>query len=153
MLVGVVFTWLALRPIAAIIFAQAANGLLLPIVAGFLLYIANDRSLLGSRANGWVSNLLGGTMVLVAAALGIRSLVRALSGLFGVLTLPNGDLPSDFRDDSGTAYGTLVVDLGAAAPAYSKSDIPFVVKDGAGQKLAYVYYEEESIGGKVAHQR
>jgi Mn2+/Fe2+ NRAMP family transporter len=81
LLVGVLFSALALRPIAAIIFAQAANGLLLPIVAGFLLYIANDRSLLGSRANGWASNLLGATMVLVAAALGIRSLVRALSGL------------------------------------------------------------------------
>ncbi len=75
------FSLLALRPIPAIIFAQAANGLLLPIVAGFLLYLANDRSLLGARANGLASNLLGSTMVLVAATLGIRSLVRALSGL------------------------------------------------------------------------
>jgi Mn2+/Fe2+ NRAMP family transporter len=81
LLAGVVFALLALRPIAAIIFAQAANGLLLPIIAGFLLYVANDSSILGTRVNRRASNLLGGTMVLVAALLGIRSLVRALSGL------------------------------------------------------------------------
>lgn len=79
--VGVVFSALAVRPIPAILFAQAANGLLLPIVAGFLLYAANDRSLLGSRANGWKSNLLGATMVLVAAALGLRSVLGAIAGL------------------------------------------------------------------------
>ena len=81
LLAGIVFSVVAVRPIAAILFAQAANGLLLPIIAAFLLYVANDRSLLGSRANGALSNALGGTMVLVAAALGIRSLVLAFSGL------------------------------------------------------------------------
>ncbi|KPJ91060.1 MAG: manganese transporter [Gemmatimonas sp. SG8_17] len=80
LLAGVVFSLLAVRPIAAIIFAQAANGLLLPIIAGFLLYVVNDRNLLGSRTNGPVSNLLGATMVLVAAALGIRSVLLAILG-------------------------------------------------------------------------
>jgi Mn2+/Fe2+ NRAMP family transporter len=78
---GVLFSLLALRPIPAIIFAQAANGLLLPIVAVFLLYLVNDRTLLGARTNGLASNLLGATMVLVAAALGVRSLILALAGL------------------------------------------------------------------------
>jgi Mn2+/Fe2+ NRAMP family transporter len=78
LLVGVAFSLLAVRPVPAIIFAQAANGLLLPIIAGFLLWVANDRALLGQRANGLASNLLGATMVLVAALLGLRSLWRAL---------------------------------------------------------------------------
>ncbi len=81
LLAGILFSLLAVRPVPAIIFAQAANGLLLPVVAGFLLYLANDRSLLGDRSNGMASNLLGGAMVLLAAALGVRSLVGALSGL------------------------------------------------------------------------
>jgi len=81
LLVGIVFSLIAVRPIAAIIFAQAANGLLLPIIAAFLLYVANDRSRLGTHANGLLSNALGGTMVVVAAALGIRSLLLAFSGL------------------------------------------------------------------------
>jgi Mn2+/Fe2+ NRAMP family transporter len=77
---GVLFSLLAVRPVPAILFAQAANGLLLPIVAGFLLYVVNDRSLLGARTNGLTSNLLGWTAVLIAALLGIRSLARALLG-------------------------------------------------------------------------
>ncbi len=81
MLVGVVLSALALRPIPAILFAQAANGLLLPVIAVFLLYLANDRGLLGSRANGPVSNALGAAMVLVAVLLGLRSLLGAVSGL------------------------------------------------------------------------
>ncbi len=64
--------------LAAIIFAQAANGVLLPVVAAFLLYLANDRSLLGSWANGRASNLLGAAAVVIAAMLGIRSLALAL---------------------------------------------------------------------------
>ncbi|UCC48242.1 MAG: Nramp family divalent metal transporter [Gemmatimonadota bacterium] len=78
---GVLFSLLAVRPVPAIIFAQAANGLLLPIVAGFLLYLANDRGLLGVRANGRASNILGVVAVVVAAILGLRSLLRALFGL------------------------------------------------------------------------
>lgn len=81
MLVGVGLSALALRPIPAILFAQAANGLLLPVIAVFLLYLANDRGLLGSRANGPISNALGATMVLVAVLLGLRSLLGAVSGL------------------------------------------------------------------------
>jgi NRAMP (natural resistance-associated macrophage protein)-like metal ion transporter len=78
---GVFFSLLALRPIPAIIFAQAANGVLLPVVAAFLLYLANDRSLLGSWSNGRVSNLLGALAVVIAAMLGVRSLALALGGL------------------------------------------------------------------------
>jgi len=78
---GVLFSVLAVRPVPAIMFAQAANGLLLPIVAGFLLYLANDRGLLGVRANGRASNVLGVVAVVVAAILGLRSLFGALFGL------------------------------------------------------------------------
>lgn len=79
--VGLFFSLLAVRPVPAIIFAQAANGLLLPIVAGLLLYLANDRGLMGARANGRLSNLFGAGAVLVATLLGLRSLLSALTGI------------------------------------------------------------------------
>ena len=81
LVVGVVLSALAVRPVPAIIFAQAANGLLLPVVAVFLLYLANDRKLLGARVNGWVSNLVGVGVVLVAMALGLRAVLKALGVL------------------------------------------------------------------------
>lgn len=78
LLAGLLFSALAVNPVPAIIFAQAANGLLLPVVAGFLLYMVNDRGLLGRNVNGVVSNVLGAVTVLVAAMLGVRSLLQAL---------------------------------------------------------------------------
>ncbi len=78
---GVLFSALAVRPVPAIIFAQVANGLLLPIIAGFLLYVANDRRLLGGHANGAASNLAGAAVVVLAMVIGLRSLLLAFGGL------------------------------------------------------------------------
>ncbi len=64
------------NPVAAIIFAQAANGLLLPIMAGFLLVAMNQKALLGEHTNGVLANVLGGSVVLVVAGLGIVKLAE-----------------------------------------------------------------------------
>ena len=76
--VGVVLSAAALRPVPAIVFAQATNGLLLPVIAGFLLYLANDRGLLGARVNGSWSNGAALAVLGVAVLLGLRSLAAAL---------------------------------------------------------------------------
>lgn len=66
------------RPVAAILFAQAANGILLPLVAASLLWVMNRRDLLGRHRNGHAANLLGGAVVLTTAALGLTQLLRVL---------------------------------------------------------------------------
>ena len=79
-LIVVVGTALALaghRPLHAIVFAQAANGLLLPVVAVFLLIVVNRRDLLGDHTNGLVANILGAVVVITAAGLGFYKLVTA----------------------------------------------------------------------------
>ncbi len=76
--IGVCVTLLGLRPVSLILIAQAANGLLLPVVALFLLSVMNRRSLLGDSVNGLVSNALGVAVVLVAVILGARGLMRAV---------------------------------------------------------------------------
>ncbi|MFO7767826.1 MAG: Nramp family divalent metal transporter [bacterium] len=78
--VGMLFGALGVRPVPAITLAQAANGILLPVVAVFLLLAANDRRRLRDRANGPAANLVGGAVVLIAAGLGIWALAR-LAGL------------------------------------------------------------------------
>ena len=57
-------------PRETIIVAQAANGLLLPLVAFFLLFVMNRSSLLGEYRNGRWANFLGGAVVVVATGLG-----------------------------------------------------------------------------------
>jgi Mn2+/Fe2+ NRAMP family transporter len=74
---GMLAAALGTRPVSAIIFAQAANGFLLPIVAVYLLYVMNSRRLLGDYKNRWLSNIVGGLIVLVVSGLGIFKLLQA----------------------------------------------------------------------------
>jgi manganese transport protein len=79
--IGTVFAVLGTSPVAAIVFAQAANGVLLPIVAVFLLVVVNRSDLMGDFKNKVFGNVLGGLVVLVATGLGLRLILSA----FGVL--------------------------------------------------------------------
>lgn len=76
--IGIVFSAIGLKPLSAIIFAQAANGVLLPIVAIFLLYVMNNKKRLGKYVNSGIVNILGSIVVLVAIGLGLRSILRVL---------------------------------------------------------------------------
>ena len=60
-------------------FAQIANGLLLPLLAGFLLYVMNRSDLLGRFKNTLIHNFLGGLVIVVALFLGGKSVYFALS--------------------------------------------------------------------------
>ncbi len=72
-----------IRPTPAILAAQAFNGVLLPLVALFLLAAMNDGALLGENANGPVANAFGLLVVGVATMLGLTALVRAAGTAFG----------------------------------------------------------------------
>jgi manganese transport protein len=73
---GVIPATLGARPVAAIVLAQALNGLLLPVVAVFLLVAMNRTDRLGRYANGRGANVLGALVVLIAAALGAVQLLK-----------------------------------------------------------------------------
>ncbi|UCC31095.1 MAG: Nramp family divalent metal transporter [Phycisphaerales bacterium] len=80
---GTVFAAIGESPVAAIIFAQAANGLILPVIAVFLLVVVNRRKLLGQYTNGLPANVLGVAVVVIAAALGVYKLVMVIARLGG----------------------------------------------------------------------
>ncbi|SDL57636.1 NRAMP (natural resistance-associated macrophage protein) metal ion transporters [Corynebacterium mycetoides] len=62
------------NPIQVIILAQAANGILLPVIAFFLLITMNNKRLLGEHANSLVGNIVGGLIFLITLVLGGLSL-------------------------------------------------------------------------------
>lgn len=76
LLTGVLFSSIGLRPVPAILFSQAANGILLPVVALFLLFIMNSRRILDDSVNSFRSNLLASVVILIAFILGLRGLLR-----------------------------------------------------------------------------
>jgi Mn2+/Fe2+ NRAMP family transporter len=55
--------------ISLLVWVQALNGVLLPIILLFILLLINDRALVGELANSRLTNALGwGTLVVVTVA-------------------------------------------------------------------------------------
>lgn len=85
---GVAFGLAGVRPVPAIVAAQALNAILLPFVAVFLLIVVNDRSLMGDRGvNSAGSNALMALVVAVTITLGIYKLAGAATRTFGLPAL------------------------------------------------------------------
>ncbi|MDP2237800.1 MAG: Nramp family divalent metal transporter [Bacteroidales bacterium] len=79
--IGIAFSLFGFRPIEAILFAQAANGILLPVIAIYLLWVMNSQQVMGENTNNRLTNFIGFAVVLIAFSLGIRSLLH----VFGLI--------------------------------------------------------------------
>ena len=58
LLFGAAVASLGLDPVAVIIFAQAANGLLLPVITIYLVWLVNQKSVMGKFTNSFILNLV-----------------------------------------------------------------------------------------------
>ena len=76
---GVVFSSVGFKSIEIIKFAQVANGLLLPVIAGFLLWIMNKSAILGKYKNSLVQNILGFIILGIAIFLGVKSILKVFN--------------------------------------------------------------------------
>lgn len=84
--VGLLFGLLEIRPIPVIIVAQAINGVLLPIVAIFLLLAVNDKRLLPEAfINRVWSNVFMLLIVGVATVLGLTNVWKAWGNFIPIL--------------------------------------------------------------------
>ncbi len=80
LLLGVVLASLGIKPIEIIKFAQVANGILLPVICGFLLWVMNSRKVLGAYANNPFQNIMGFLIFGVTLFLGLKSIWSVFSG-------------------------------------------------------------------------
>ena len=79
LLLGVLFSSIGIKPIEIIKFAQVANGMLLPIIAGILLWIMNKASVLGKFKNTVLQNIFGFTILAVSLFLGLKSILKVFN--------------------------------------------------------------------------
>jgi len=77
-ILGVVFSSLGIKPVEIIQFAQIANGLVLPIIAIFLFWIVNQRSVLGEHKNSLLQNITGVAVIALAVFLGAKSIFNVI---------------------------------------------------------------------------
>ncbi|HHC80055.1 MAG TPA: divalent metal cation transporter [Flavobacteriia bacterium] len=76
---GVLFSSLGIKSIEIIKFAQVANGILLPIIAGFLLWIMNKKALLGDYKNTKFQNFIGIIILAITIFLGLKSIFKVFN--------------------------------------------------------------------------
>jgi len=75
-LIGLLVSLFDLSPLAVIVFAQVANGLLLPVASVILLLLLNNRNRMGAYVNNWKQNLLGSLVISLVSFMGIWNILR-----------------------------------------------------------------------------
>lgn len=81
LLVGVLFMSVGIKPLEIIKFAQVTNGMLLPIIAIFLLWIVNRKTVMQEYQNTQFQNVMGIIIIILSAILGAKSILTVF-GLF-----------------------------------------------------------------------
>lgn len=76
LIIGVLSSSSGIKSIEIIKFAQVANGILLPIIAGFLVWIVNKHSILGDYKNSLKQNILGFVILAISIFLGLKSILK-----------------------------------------------------------------------------
>lgn len=79
--VGVFSLSFNIKPIEIIKFAQIANGMLLPIIAILLVWIVNQKNVMGDYKNTVLQNSIGFLVVGLSLFLGIKSILK----VFGIV--------------------------------------------------------------------
>lgn len=77
---GLVFSSFGIKPIQLILFAQLANGVLLPLLSGYILWLVNKKSVMGTHTNGVWMNILAFAIWLITLLLGGMSVWKVLGG-------------------------------------------------------------------------
>lgn len=75
-LAGFVVSMFDFNPISVIVFAQVANGIILPVASLFLLIVLNNRKRMKEMANDFKKNLLGIVVISVVSLIGIWNIVK-----------------------------------------------------------------------------
>lgn len=79
--IGVIFMSLGINPIDVIKFAQIANGILLPAIAIFLLWVVNRAAVMGKYKNTFLQNVFGLVIIVLAIILGAKSIFKVIGWL------------------------------------------------------------------------
>ncbi len=72
---GICSLLLNYTPISVIIFAQIANGIILPVLVGLLFWLGNNQAVLGTHTNSKTKNILFGIIFIISLGLSIKTLV------------------------------------------------------------------------------
>ncbi len=73
---GLIVSLFDFNPLGLIVFAQVANGLVLPVASIFLLIVLNNRAKMRSMTNTPFQNMVGAVVILLVSFLGIWNILK-----------------------------------------------------------------------------
>lgn len=79
LILGILFSSLGIKSIEIIKFAQVANGILLPVIAGFLVWIMNKSSVLGKHRNNLLQNVFSFAILAISLLLSVATLNKVFN--------------------------------------------------------------------------
>lgn len=71
---GLFFSSFGIKPVQLITLAQLANGILLPVISGWIIWIASQSSVLGKFKNTPIKTAIAGFIWLITLILGLKSI-------------------------------------------------------------------------------
>ena len=80
-LVGMVINWVGINPITALYYAAALNGVVAAPLLFLLIFIANNKKIMGRYVNTRKSNILAWIIAVVMTIAGIALVIQVLQGL------------------------------------------------------------------------
>jgi manganese transport protein len=81
--IGIISSGLDFNPLDVLLFAQALNGILLPVIVITIMLIMNNKKRLGEYTNSLKVNIIGTIVALICTGLGIYSLIDAINAFIG----------------------------------------------------------------------
>ncbi|MFC3418874.1 Nramp family divalent metal transporter [Salinicoccus hispanicus] len=78
-ILGIITSAIGFEPLEVLLFAQALNGLILPIIAILIMVLINKKSTMKEHVNPLWLNIIGWVITAVVSFLGIYSLIDAIS--------------------------------------------------------------------------
>lgn len=76
--IGIIISATGFEPLDVLLFAQALNGILLPVITILILIVMNNKKRLGKYVNTFKMNIVGGIIALICTGLGLYSLIDAV---------------------------------------------------------------------------
>lgn len=84
-LVGMIINWVGIDPMKALYYAAALNGVVAAPLIIILIFIANNKKIMGCYVNNKASNVLAWIIAFVMAVAGIALIVSMVTGLGGTV--------------------------------------------------------------------
>ncbi|MCD2138145.1 Nramp family divalent metal transporter [Salinicoccus halitifaciens] len=81
-IIGIITSAIGFEPLEVLLIAQALNGMILPLIAIFIMIVINKKGLMGDFKNSTVLNVAGWIITAVVTFLGVYSFIDAVTSFF-----------------------------------------------------------------------